>query len=746
MISDKVNKEKLLNHPTEVVGILLFLIGLFVFVPYYTGKSYFWLNIDQEMQYREFYYEWKRLLVNFVSTKEFPLYSFRTYLGNSFFAAKSYYVTGDLMFLILSPFMNVDFALISESFICLVCSGIFFSLFLKEFGIKNSKYIILISIIYSFSGISSLYLGQYMFHRFIAFAPLIFYSIECIRNKHKEYLLPIVTFILFMFCYYFMFPTCIFLFIYAIFSLLYHSNDISKKGIFQFYIKCISLGIIGVLMASVLLIPTILFLLENPRVGNNEFSGLIFPLRTYLGYFISYITGVSLLDTNYPNLFQVGSQYHLYWYSLYTGAITLPILLGILCKRQKTKSEKMLIILWLLLNCSALIPFVASIWHGFSEPSFRWTFLLVIFNLLIVSVQLEKEDLYKEIEKGNLWTIFGIIVSVFILNLIGYSFSTYKVHFTLILFDIVLIFIYRKLFKIKKKNIVLVLTTIECLFCYFFRTNYMSNFRSDYPLQLDSKQIQYLADVDDSLFFRTYIDSNSFIPSSEVNMNQSLTYGYKSTSTYDSTFESSLLEFNHMNDQFLHIISINDVDVLRMLGVKYFYVLNENDLPSKYTYTYVNDNNLYHVYKLNENRPLGFTYSKFTASKPNDFNEELFVTGDVDISNITPTESVDFNLENYYGETTFVGKITVDNPQILFFSIPYSSGWRIMNLDTNEEMKVSEIGGGFLGVKLDSGTYHLKLSYFTPGLKLGVLFTAIGILMYFLVCIYYVKKNKKYNK
>ena len=66
-------------------------------------------------------------------------------------------------------FKDVDFALMWLTVILVILSGYNFSLFLRAFGLKRENAIIVGSIIYAFSGIASIYIGQYMFHRFYCF-------------------------------------------------------------------------------------------------------------------------------------------------------------------------------------------------------------------------------------------------------------------------------------------------------------------------------------------------------------------------------------------------------------------------------------------------------------------------------------------------------------------------------------------------------------------------------------------------
>ncbi|RRG17796.1 glycosyl transferase [Weissella viridescens] len=82
------------------------------------------------------------------------------------------------------------------------------------------------------------------------------------------------------------------------------------------------------------------------------------------------------------------------------------------------------------------------------------------------------------------------------------------------------------------------------------------------------------------------------------------------------------------------------------------------------------------------------------------------------------------------------GAVTSAKPQILTTSIPYSKGWQSVN---NQLIKVNE---GFLGIKLHSGQNNLRLTYQTPGLKLGKLLSLLGIALLIILSLWYLIRKK----
>ena len=63
------------------------------------------------------------------------------------------------------------------------------------------------------------------------------------------------------------------------------------------------------------------------------------------------------------------------------------------------------------------------------------------------------------------------------------------------------------------------------------------------------------------------------------------------------------------------------------------------------------------------------------------------------------------------------GKISTDQPGIIFFSIPYDSGWHVYIDD--QEVEKLKVNIGFLGAIVSSGEHNIRLSYMPPAFQVG---------------------------
>ena len=85
------------------------------------------------------------------------------------------------------------------------------------------------------------------------------------------------------------------------------------------------------------------------------------------------------------------------------------------------------------------------------------------------------------------------------------------------------------------------------------------------------------------------------------------------------------------------------------------------------------------------------------------------------------------------GGNRVTGAISVPEERILCVSIPYSEGWKVY-IDGVEAplLKVNEM---YIGACLSRGGHEIELVYETPGLRLGAVLTAAGVVLFVLVCV-----------
>lgn len=716
--------------------LILFISVLIIYGFVFFNNQPIFTNADQQLTYHPYYEEWFRLIKLFLRTGELPFYSWYKFLGSDFYSSASIYVTSDIFLPILILFNSVENALFFEIIVLIIISNYCFSYFLKTFGIKKDQVILLIAMIYSFSGIAVLFYGNYMFLRFYAFLPLLFAGVELYLKEEKFNLFIFAVFILSFSSLYFMFTTSLFLVFYFYFSFSIKNNRFIFKDFYKRAVKLIIYFLIGFSLSMVLNLPTILYILNSNRIGNSIFIDIFWDFKTIIGFVVNHNTAPFTLFTDIPYLFYSGFNGHGSWYSLYTSSLVTSILITYFVK-VKDHNKKYFGFLIFAILCAILIKPINIIFHGFSEPTFRFTFLLVLVYLLVSAYVLDN-FIIDSILIGYL-TYTSVL---FTFMIIGYfagliDINKYFIHLLFIIFSNFIGWIIVYIFKYNK-NVMIYLVLIEVIFSASIVTWSLNADYYNYEPSLTKEYVEYYYSIDDSLMYRIYIDPIHLLPSSSMNLNQSLNYEYLSVSSYDSAYEPNLRKFIELNKIDWHLIHITNPEVLRMLGVKYFAVYDEDELPLNYDFEFVYNLDFLKVYKLLEFRSIGFTYSSFEnidTIKNNseiDWNNIAYLEKSTldQMPFIAESESTNFEVLNF-NNNSLSGQINLSNKSLLFLSIPNNPGWKI--IDNGILVNSVNVNGGFMGIILNEGYHYIELYFIPKGFKIGLIISLISLLTWLII-------------
>lgn len=717
-------------------ALILIIFGIFLFF----DRPFIIAN-DQQFQYNIFYQEWLRLINNFLKTGELPFYSWYKFLGSDFYSSASIYVTGDFLIPLLMLFKKIEHALLFESIILVYISGFSFNVFLLSFGIKERKTRTFVSIIYAFTGLAVFYFGNYMFHRFYSILPFMFAGIESYLYRNRPYLFTISVAFLFITSIYFMFPSSLFLVIYFVFTYNLKSKEFKLAEFIAKSSFLIMHYILGFAISAVVTLPAILFLIENPRLGVSYDFSIIWDFEILIGYFMSHIAAPFPIYTNIPYMFVSGTNGHATWYSVYASSITVVMLFSYFLF-IKDQQKRHYLFLYLTTLFIIMIKPINSIFHGFSEPSFRFVFLYIIVILLILAHTLDKRVYIPSIRPFLVVLTIFIILSVilYMINLLDYSLFYQHINFVLISLSSMFIFVV--LWHFKFTRLAFAFTFFEIAVFSTFVIYNLNLPAYNYEPSLTKEYVQYYQDIDDDLFYRVYLNPKHLYPTSELNLNQSLNYNYNSTTTYDTGYESQLVDFLRINGFDWHIIHIDDPELLELLGVKYYIVFDESELPNGYEFEYVYDLDFLKVYKLINHRSIGFTYNHFEILESlKDYsniswNDTLLIykKDQERINNILPSEYSSELIVSSISTNSIQGEITSDEKTILFLSIPYNEGWKVIVDGKNTEY--FKVHGGFLGIELNEGYHFIELYFVPKGFKLGFYITISGFILVLLQFIF----------
>lgn len=222
-------------------------------------------------------------------------------------------------------------------------------------------------------------------------------------------------------------------------------------------------------------------------------------------------------------------------------------------------------------------------------------------------------------------------------------------------------------------------------------------------------------------------------------------------------------------------------ELLDALGVKYDAEMDPNKvniteaLPG---FEYVGENEYYEIYENKLYIPMGIAYDKYISEDKASELEPLQREGALMKALVLSDEQIDrysdiltespvtvdkeFEEEEYielckekqekasksfrFDSYGFESEIELDKPQLVFFSVPYSSGW---SAEVNgKPADIEKVDSGLMAVKAESGNNTIVFRYETPGLKYGIIISVsalAALVLYLLICRRFRGKEKEYG-
>jgi len=689
----------------------------------------------------------------------FSGFSWDVDLGTSTIDAYSFYEMGSPFFWITMLFPANAFPYIVAWLFMLkfAFAGLTSCLYLKRF-VRDSKWAVLGSVLYAFSGFSLINILFYHFHEAIVFFPLLLIGLERYKEKN-DYLF--FTFTIFLNCfinYFFFIGEVVFLIIYYLFR--FAGKDI--KTMMQDLVKCLACGMLGVGMASVLFIPSLIFVMGNPRTGG--FAGIIAMLKNDLPTYMQIFKSLLLPAETMTEISAIYQQ-NFASYGLYLPLIGLGLVFAYIIKK-KDKLSKLIIFLFV----ASFIPLLSDLFYMYSAAQMRWWYMFDLMLILASMRMLEEADT-RAIKIGTgiylgLIAILVILINVF--DKIGLGDQQWINN------------------SLRFYGYVIVAAVGAILTCFIaikplVRYNVISIFACIFSLGLMLSTV-YIYKTCDWLGYQGYkqrydVATQLEIPNQQYRFNDtmnliSMIAHVAGFTNQTSTNTNSIFDFEAIFDYYHNVAGMpkNDIAGLaELLGGKYY--LSFEEPASGLVDTYETDlGNVYLVER--EACPIGFavdSYITMDQLMSLDVNqraialldsaviEEEDLTEEVksDLS-CNKASDIDFDksiseyvVEHTYGSVLGFTKdghgmscVTgYEEDTYVYFSVPYDTGWTA----TVDGEKIDIIvSGGMMLVKVPAGTHELKFSYCTPGYKLGLAITAISWMIY--LGLGFLSKKKKFRK
>lgn len=731
------------------------------------------LKYDYVWQHIPFHKEFFRLLDD---GKLFS-WSWNLFLGTSFYASKAYYLVGDIFTYItygLDKLINfTEISMFMVLLLKIIVAGFGFTLLLRKVKVKI-WIAILFGCIYSFSGWQTIFLEQPVFTSFYAILPFLFVGAEYILQNKKYGLFVFFSTLLLCINYYLCWPACILLLIYWIvrYNCVFEKFDI--KDFFKFSFKTFFYFIIALGISSIVWLPSLLHIINSTRISNE--------LNSYAGWSLLSISAI-LMNFIVPVIKDPKPMFGHEWYyfnqiGLYTSVLCIVLFPSLRNSFKNKKTSKMYIVWIILLLLTLANPIFGKFFHF--TYSLRYTFI-IMFTLLFICAQILNNN--KKFEISNIIVGVSIVICIYFIVRYWLYPQFYKEEYFLelslmkwsciisVMYGCVLICIERIKFKHISLFIIIMMFGINFLELSKLSGNAIDSYK--YPNnELDNIMAYQEAynELDEVLSDLQKYDSSFYRIALHPGLKNDALYSTKvrGLKTYDSVYQYTLHDFLEYFRQYPGTnweFYLDTKEYFPMLGVKY--IVFQNNAYYDYEWMLDVENKLpissenYSVYPLKENFYIAKTFNNIVTREEmlrisENWDNYYYEIADVMTNNLVIRDEDLDAVKNYINQYNFEEKyfiptsydenhmtfnIDLNSKSLVYFSIPIDVGWTC--LDNGEKINIINGNGGFITLKLDSGSHTLEFKYHVKGLNIALVCSITSILILLIIQI---KKNNKTDK
>lgn len=726
--------KKIYKNKALLAFLCSLVLGCIIIVPFIiTGKGIFTLWADYNIEQIPY-----AQMMNYSIKEGSIFWTWYNELGSNFIGTFSYYNLFSPFSIIgyLFPFRWYPYLGGILTILKFAVSGLTSYLFLKRY-VKNKNYAVLGSILYSFSGYQ---LNNMIFHFYdsVALFPLLLFALDNYMYDDKKNIIPLVVCLL-SFTDWFMFiGQGIFTFIYFIVKVFMKEYKINlKKFIYLAYEV-----LLGILITTVVLLPTFLFTMSNPRV-NGSWSFLNMFIHEYPTRYIEMFRSLFfpseimcirafLTPTNYDSVET---------YLPFVGSV---LAISYLFKKPK----KWYCVLTFVLGLFMVIPILNSSFVIFMNTYYaRWFYMLILI-MCILSIKCLEDKI--KINSGLIVSLFAFVVMAIIyvlLPIIKHKSFVFDKSYIIIatifmLVNLFSLFIIFKINNINKRNNIIFICT--CIYISFWGMFTIYKYRDEGFKHSD--------------FYDTYINSYKYIKFDDVSRTNSsgscqFNLGYVLKNPNIKTFNSNLngtdFEFYSSIGQSREVSTDISLDnkLNDFLSVKY--VISCNEELNFDNYELLKENGIYRVYRNSNFREMGLVFNQYITNKELkkeknkiDIISDKIVLNKNQVKKYGPLFGKDVEIISNkfkYNKNGFESNINVSDDTLVLYTVPFDEGWSATV--NNKKVKIEKVDNGFMAIKVNKGNNKVKFNYQTPGLKKGLIISIIALVMYFLTIIY--NKNKR---
>lgn len=358
---------------------MFLLMCIVAFLPFFTeGKSFVWGagvedGLSQHFSALAYYGEALREFFRnlLAGHPKLVMWDMSLGYGADILSTLNYYAIGDplnLLYGFVSPKNTetmYDFMILLRMYL----AGITFIMYARKMK-KRSYGTVIGALVYVFSGFCfRLGLRHPFFINPMIYFPLLCLGIEKIYQRERPYVFIFAVCVSAMSNYYFLYMLTIFAVIYAWIRFYKYTEENKMKNFFLTILKFGMYYTLGIAMAAVILLPSVIGFLGNGRYGNGADwkSLIVYPGKYYLLFIENFI--------GYGNM---GSNTN----AGYLPIVGIIVLFTLFSQRMKHKKYRAAFIASII---ALILPIFGYAFNGFSYANNRWAFALSFIVALLTA-------------------------------------------------------------------------------------------------------------------------------------------------------------------------------------------------------------------------------------------------------------------------------------------------------------------------------------------------------------------------
>lgn len=714
------------KNPYLSVFLLSFLIGILIVLPsIIEGKGVFAFIDDFNQQEMPF-----NVYINEAIKSGNTLFDFHNDLGANFIGSYSFYNLSSpfAMLLWLFPSKLVPYLLGPMYALKYAIAGLTAYLFLSRF-VKDKKYALLGSLLYSFSGFQITNMIFYHFHDVVAFFPLLLYGLDRLIKENKKGIFALSVALNLFTNYFFFIGQVVFVLLYYIVLNITKYYSFTWKKFGQIFIE----SVLGVLLGCVIFIPSIYFVISNPRIGGDW---------TILKMFVSPLSNIlevlrALLFPNDSMTFH--SAINMMNYSsveAYLPFIGSIFWMTYLMKKPKDSFSILAFILFIFMIC----PILNSSFFAFTTVYYARWFYMAILILVLLSIKALDEKLDFKVGWKGTWglIIFFIGLSIIFVargNIYSYQPILFIIICSILFFNMILVYL---LMKSKKQYLYLLLGI--CIYAVLYGNYFCFSNRI-----LHQDEVGYVDRYNDMKKVLSSFPTNIRYNHDDSCERNILYYaGKMSVTSWNSNIEGNAFAFYqslNINRDVLTEIPIYEHDLQDFLSVKYIITCNK-DREVDEQYELVKKEGNIAIYENKDYLPLGINFNYYIKeeefSKLSD-EEKRKVLNEAVILNETQILKYQAILKPYEEKESnshlehtlelnnrgFNDDIYTEKDTFLVYTFPYTEEFKATV--NGKAVEIEKVDNGLMGILIKAGDNKIEFRYFPKGLSLGIGLSCVGL-------------------